>query len=66
MNEPRKPIFGFLWPRPDPNAPVDGDYRQVRRVRVSPRGPIRLAGLVALAVATVIGTAAAVMAAARE
>lgn len=64
MNEPRKPIFGFLWPRPDPNAPVDGDYRQVRRVRVSPRGPIRLAGLVALAVATVIGTGSAVMAAA--
>ena len=36
MNEPRKPIFGFLWPKPDPNAPVDGAYRQVRRVRITP------------------------------
>ena len=35
MNEPRKPVFGFLWPKPDPNAPVDGAYRQVRRVRVT-------------------------------
>lgn len=45
MSEPRKPIFGFLWPRPDPNAPVDDAYRQVRRVRVTPRGPIRIVGL---------------------
>lgn len=45
MTEPRKPIFGFLWPKPDPNAPVDGAYRQIRRVRIVPRGPIRLAML---------------------
>jgi hypothetical protein len=43
MNEPRRPVFWFLWPRPDPNAPVDGAYRQTRRVRVTPRGPIRIA-----------------------
>jgi hypothetical protein len=46
MNEPRKPIFSFLWPAPDPKAPVDGAYRQVRRVRVTGRGPIRIAALV--------------------
>lgn len=45
MTEPRKPIFGFLWPKPDPDAPVDAAYRQVRRVRITPRGPIRLATL---------------------
>lgn len=54
----RKPIFGFLWPRPDPHAPVDGAYRQVRPVRVSRRGPVRLLALLALtlAVAAVAGT----------
>ena len=46
MSQPRKPIFGFLWPTPDPAAPVDGDYRQVRLVRVTPRGPVRLAVLI--------------------
>jgi hypothetical protein len=45
MTEPRKPIFGFLWPKPDPNAPVDGAFRQVRRVRIANRGPVRLAVL---------------------
>lgn len=55
MTEPRKPIFGFLWPKPDPNAPVDGAYRQVRRVRITPRGPVRLAMLL-------IGSAAVAMA----
>lgn len=46
MAEPRKPIFGFLWPKPDPDAPVDADFRQVRRVRVTPRGPVRVLSLV--------------------
>lgn len=46
MSEPRKPIFGFLWPTPDPDAPVDDAYRQVRRVRVTGRGPIRIVALV--------------------
>jgi hypothetical protein len=56
MTEPRKPLFGFLWPRTDPRAPLDEEYRQVRPVRVSPRGPIRL---VALIVGTLIAAAAA-------
>jgi hypothetical protein len=47
MTEPQKPLFGFLWPRPDPTAPLDDDYRQVRPIRVSPRGPIRLGALIA-------------------
>jgi hypothetical protein len=46
MSEPRKPIFGFLWPKPDPDAPVDDAYQQVRRVRVTGRGPIRIVALV--------------------
>lgn len=54
----RKPIFGFLWPKPDPHAPVDGAYRQVRPVRVSRRGPVRVIALtlLALAVAATTGT----------
>lgn len=54
MNEPRRPIFGFLWPRPDPRAPVDDAYRQVRAVRISPRGPIRVALLAASSALEVI------------
>ena len=45
MTEPRKPIFGFLWPKPDPAAPVDDAYVQERPVRVTRRGPIRLAAV---------------------
>jgi hypothetical protein len=58
MNQPRKPIFGFLWPKPEPGAPVDGAYRQTRPVRVSARGPLRVAMLVlgSLAVVIVAGT----------
>ena len=56
MTEPRKPIFGFLWPKPDPNAPVDAAYRQVRWVRVAPRGPVRLAVLLLASLATVVAT----------
>lgn len=51
MSEPRKPIFGFLWPKPDPDAPVDGAYRQVRKVRIPGRGMLRV---VVLLVATVL------------
>ena len=59
MTQPRKPLFGFLWPSPDPDAPVDGDYRQLRRVRVASRGPIRILALAILGVLTVsvLGTA---------
>ena len=62
MTEPRKPIFGFLWPRPDPHAPVDGAYRQVRLVRVAARGPIRLAVLILGAIMTTMTTGTVVMA----
>lgn len=56
--EPRKPIFGFLWPSADPDAPVDAAYVQVRRVRVAPRGPIRIGALVlaSLVLTTLTGT----------
>lgn len=63
MNEPRKPIFGFLWPKPDPNAPVDAAYRQVRRVRITPRGPIRLATLLVGSAVVAMSGASLMMAA---
>jgi hypothetical protein len=53
VSHQRKPLFGFLWPRPDTDAPVDGAYRQVRRVRVCGRGPIRVIGLSVLLALTV-------------
>lgn len=62
MSEPRKPLFGFLWPKPDPNAPVDAAYRQVRLVRVTPRGPVRVVVLVLLSALTAICAGAVVMA----
>ena len=63
MTEPRKPIFGFLWPRPDPDAPLDAAYRQVRRVRITPRGPIRLATLLVGSTLTAMAAASTIMAA---
>ena len=63
MNEPRRPIFWFLWPRPDPHAPVDDAYHQVRAVRISPRGPIRIAVLAVGSVLEVIVMGSAVVAA---
>jgi hypothetical protein len=63
MTEPRKPIFGFLWPRPDPDAPVDSAYRQVRRIRVTPRGPVRLATLLISSAAVAMAGASIMMAA---
>lgn len=62
MSEPRKPIFGFLWPKPDPNAPVDDAYRQERWVRITPRGPLRVAALLLASTATVIGISMTVLA----
>jgi hypothetical protein len=53
MTEPRKPIFGFLWAKPDPNAPVDSAYRQVRPVRITGRGPVRVLMLVTATALTV-------------
>jgi hypothetical protein len=63
MNEPRKPIFGFLWPAPDPTAPVDVAYRQVRRVRITNRGPIRIAALVVGTLVLISATGSLLMAA---
>jgi hypothetical protein len=63
MSEPRKPIFGFLWPKPDPDAPVDGAFRQVRPVRITGRGLIRVLALVLISAVTVMGVGSAVMAA---
>lgn len=61
MNRPPRPIFAFLWPSPDPHAPVDDDYRQTRLVRVTPRGPIRLLILALATVVTVFLLTAAVL-----
>lgn len=57
---PRRPVFWFLWPRPDPHAPVDGDVRQTRWLRVTRPGPWRLVLLVplTLAVAGALGSLA--------
>ncbi len=63
MNEPRKPIFGFLWPKPDPDAPVDDAFVQVRPVRVVGRGPVRIVALGVLSAITVIGLGSALMSA---
>lgn len=62
MSEPRKPIFGFLWPQPDPHAPLDADARQRRRVRIAGRGFIRVASLIVLTALTVSAMGSALMA----
>jgi hypothetical protein len=61
MSEPRRPLFGFLWPKPDPHAPVDAEYRQVRPTRISPRGPIRLGGLIVGTLVTAMTAGAIIM-----
>lgn len=61
MNRQQRPIFGFLWPRPDPRAPVDEAYVQRRLVRVAPRGPVRIAVLVTMTLLSVFLTTSAVM-----
>jgi hypothetical protein len=66
MTEPRKPIFGFLWPKPDPAAPVDDAYRQVRKVRVTARGPVRIAALSLGSVLLTIATASLMLSAVSE
>lgn len=63
MREPHRPLFGFLWPRPDPQAPVDEAYMQQRLVRVTPRGPWRLGALLIGSVLLVGLTGSAVVAA---
>lgn len=61
MKRHQRPIFGFLWPAPDPHAPRDDDYRQTRRVRITPRGPIRLLVLALATVMTVFLLTAALL-----
>jgi len=62
VNEPRKPIFGFLWPKPDPDAPKDAAYVQLRPLRVPRRGPIRVLGLTACGLIAVITVGSALLA----
>lgn len=62
MTEPRKPIFGFLWPKPDPDAPVDAAYRQLRKVRIPGRGLLRVLVLFIATVLTVSLIGSALMA----
>lgn len=62
MSSDRRPIFWFLWPRPDPRAPVDERAVQTRLVRVTPRGPARLLALALASVATVGLLASAIIA----
>ena len=62
MTEPRKPIFGFLWPKPDPDAPVDAAYRQLRKVRIPGRGLLRVVVLLIASVLTVSLLGSALMA----
>ncbi|MHB1212301.1 MAG: hypothetical protein ACYC0W_08585 [Candidatus Nanopelagicales bacterium] len=63
MNPPRRPVFGFLWPRPQPGAAVDGANRQARPVRVAARGPLRVAVLVLGSLAVVVAAGTSMMAA---
>ena len=43
--EAPKPIFGFLWNRAS-SEPLDADARQAKWLRITPRGPWRLALLI--------------------
>jgi hypothetical protein len=63
MNRPQRPLLWFLWPRPDPNSPVDGAYVQGRLVRITPRGPVRIALLLAGTILTTLLAGTAVIAA---
>lgn len=63
MTQQRRPIFWFLWPRPDPRAPVDSDYVQRRPVRLTGRGPWRLALLIVGTVSLAATTGSAILAA---
>ena len=60
MKDPRRPIFGFLWP-PTNNA-VDGDFQQIRMIRIPARGPWRLILLVGSSLLVVMFAGVAIMA----
>ena len=57
MSEQPKPIFGFLWPKPDPNAPVDDAVVQTRLLRVPHMGVVHgfLLALLTVLVAVLFG-----------
>lgn len=61
MNETRRPIFGFLWPTPDPR--VDENAVQERLIRIPTRGMARVALLTLATLAVVMVSAGAVVAA---
>lgn len=61
MNEPRKPIFGFLWPTPDER--VDDAAVQEKLIRIPARGIARILLLSLTSLACVMITAGAVVAA---
>lgn len=61
MNEPRRPIFGFVWPTPDRR--VDEAAVQEKLIRIPARGVARLALLALASLACVMITAGAVVAA---
>lgn len=61
MTEPQRPIFGFLWPRPDPR--LDEAAVQERLVRVPARGWLRLTLLVGASLLLVTVTASTLTAA---
>lgn len=58
----RRPIFGFLWPDPDP-GPLDGAATQQRWVRVCSRGPWRWGFLILMSFAVITAGSAALAAA---
>lgn len=59
--DPPRPVFGFLWPK-RAAGPLDEDARQERWMRVTPRGPWRLAFLLAVTLALLSLAAPAVLA----
>ena len=59
--KPQRPLFGFLWPAPRA-VPQDGDAVQLTWLRVPPRGPWRLALLIALTALLITAGAAMISA----
>ncbi|MDA3021797.1 MAG: hypothetical protein O2943_03885 [Actinomycetota bacterium] len=56
---PNRPIFWFLWPQE--KTAVDGDFRQIRMLRIPARGPWRLILLVAATLLLVMLGGVAIM-----
>ena len=58
--DPHRPIFGFLWP--PKQTKVDGDFQQIRLIRIPARGPWRLILLVGASLLIVMFAGVAIMA----